>query len=242
MSPEIESSLETERSPWQEAAEEITPPSMTGLTQRIRNHVNPLSRRHQIPIDPPQWPNIYACLDLPLHLDIGTGSGRFLIALARQHPQWNFLGIEIREPLVERANQWRDELELSNLHFLCTNINVSIRRLLNPGELTRVSIQFPDPWFKKRHHKHRVVQPELVEDLADLLQPNSSVFLQSDIEEVAVEMAARFLEHPVFQDPYQGRIDFNPLGVPTLREVQCLRLGLPIYRYWIVRQGDEPKA
>ncbi len=239
MSPEIESAMETERSPWQEAAEEIAPPSTPRLTQRVRNHVNPLSRRHQIPIDPPHWPDIYAGPDQPLHLDIGTGSGRFLVALARQNPQWNFLGVEIRQPLVERANQWRDELELKNLHFLYANINVSLRRLFKPGALSRLSIQFPDPWFKKRHHKRRVVQPELVKNLADLLQPNSPVFLQSDVEEVAVEMAERFLEHPAFEDPHQGRIDHNPLGVSTLREVQCLRLELPIYRYWIVRQGDE---
>lgn len=233
--PETESEIDIRS--WQQAAQTIAPPSTAGLTQRVRNHVNPLSTRHQIPVDPPHWPEIYADLDRPLHLDIGTGSGRFLLAMAQHQPQWNFLGVEIRQPLVERANQWRDQLGLDNLHFLYANINVSLRRLFKPGDLSRVSVQFPDPWFKKRHHKRRVVQPELVADLADLLRPGSLVFLQSDIEELAVEMAERFLQHPAFEDPHQGRIEHNPLGIPTLREVQCQRLGLPVTRYGVVRRG-----
>lgn len=236
MSSEIESPGQFPAHPWAQTVGEIAPPAATGLTQRVRNHVNPLSARHQIPVEPPHWERIYPRLDQPFHLDIGTGSGRFLVAIARQQPDWNFLGVEIRRPLVERANQWRDELSLDNLHFLYANITICIRQLFSPGDLSRVSIQFPDPWFKKRHHKRRVVQPQLVADLADLLLPTSPIFLQSDIEEVAEEMAERFLEHPAFVNPQQGKLDRNPLAIPTLREIQCLRLGLPIYRYWLMRR------
>jgi len=179
---------------------------------------------------------VYRRLGQPLHLDIGSGSGRFLLRMAQEQPDWNFLGVEIRQPLVERANAWRDELGLDNVHFLFANINVSLRHLFAPGDLSRVTIQFPDPWFKKRHHKRRIVQPRLVADLALLLQPGSPVFLQSDVREVAEEMVDRFLEHPQFWNPYQGPIDDNPFGIPTEREWQCLQLGLPIYRYWLERR------
>jgi tRNA (guanine-N7-)-methyltransferase len=211
-------------------------PLQKGLGQRLRQHVNPLQAQYQQPASPPHWERVYRRLGQPFHLDIGSGSGRFLLRLAQEQPDWNFLGVEIRQPLVERANAWRDELGLDNVYFLFANINVSLRHLFAPGDLSRVTIQFPDPWFKKRHHKRRIVQPQLVADLALLLQPGSPVFLQSDVQEVAEEMVARFLEHPQFWNPYQGPLDDNPFGIPTEREWQCLQLGLPIYRYWLERR------
>jgi tRNA (guanine-N7-)-methyltransferase len=211
-------------------------PLQRGLGHRVRQHVNPLQAQYQQPTPPPPWERVYRRLGQPFHLDIGTGSGRFLLRLAQEQPDWNFLGVEIRQALVERANAWRDELGLDNVHFLFANINVSLRHLFAPGDLSRVTILFPDPWFKKRHHKRRIVQPQLVADLALLLRPGSPVFLQSDIQEVAEEMAARFLEHPQFWDPHQGPLDSNPLGIPTEREWHCLQLGLPIYRYWLERR------
>lgn len=210
-------------------------PRAIGLHQRVRNHVNPFHAQYRIPAQPPDWERDFGELDRPFHLDIGTGTGRFLLALAKQKPDWNHLGLEIRKPLVDRANLWKQELQLDNVHFLFGNANVSLRHLFSPGDLNRVTIQFPDPWFKKRHQKRRVVQSRLVQDLALLLQSGSTVFLQSDIEAVADEMWQRFREDPNFEDPYQGRIDHNPLGIPTLRELQCQEQGLAIYRYELVR-------
>lgn len=214
----------------------LAPPVQAGLAVRVRNHVNPLSSRYSLPAEPPHWENVYPRLDQPFHLDIGTGSGRFLLAVARRYPDWNFLGVEIRRPLVERANLWRTELGLTNVHFLFANINITLPHLFAPGDLARVSIQFPDPWFKKRHQKRRVVQPGLVEELGRLLPSGAGVFLQSDIQAVALEMVERFTQHSDFHNPSGGGIDHNPLSIPTLRERQCLKLGLPIYRFWLVRR------
>ncbi len=154
--------------------------------------------------------------------------------MAQAQPDWNFLGVEIRSPLVERAQGWVEALRLDNLSFLFANINVTLPYLFAPGELARVSIQFPDPWFKNRHHKRRVVQPELVAALAHCLQPGGTVFLQSDVAIVATEMAARFAEQPDFTPPVS--LAANPLGIPTEREVACQERGLPIYRYCLERR------
>ncbi|WP_017325627.1 tRNA (guanosine(46)-N7)-methyltransferase TrmB [Synechococcus sp. PCC 7336] len=205
---------------------------------RVRNHVNPLNIQYQTPAAPPHWERDYARLDRPFHLDIGTGSGRFLLTAARYNPDWNFLGVEIRRPLVERANAWVQDLGLDNLHFLACNINVTLPHLFAPEDLARVSIQFPDPWFKSRHHKRRVVQPQLVNQLACLLQPGGTVFLQSDIEAVAVEMEARFADHPAFENTHGPHVclDCNPWGISSFREQSCLAKGLPIYRYELERR------
>ena len=199
---------------------------------RVRQHVNPLSGKYQTPLSPPIWEKVYRTPDRPLHLDIGCGWGQFLIEMAQLELGWNFLGLEIREALVESANQRRDELGLTNLEYLFCNVNTSLKPLLESlpvGTLQRVTIQFPDPWFKKRHQKRRVVQTELVTELANYLVDGGEVFLQSDIEAVAVEMRDRFLSHPAFQQQ-DTWLATNPLPVATEREKTTSDRGEPVYR------------
>jgi len=201
---------------------------------RVRQHVNPLSGKYQTPINPPEWEKIYADVTQPLHLDIGCGWGRFLLKMAQLQTDWNFLGLEIREPLVEAANHQRDEVGLNNLHYLFCNANNSLPGLLKSlplGTLQRVSIQFPGPWFKKRQAKRRVVQPQLVDTLAAYLAVGGEVFLQSDVEEVTVEMRDRFASHPSFQKCSGDTwLETNPLPVATERELSTLDQGEPVYR------------
>ena len=206
---------------------------------RVRQHVNPLSKKYQTPVQPPNWENVYAQPAQPLHLDIGCARGEFLLSMATLHPNWNFLGLEIREPLVEQANAKVSELGLSNLHYLFCNVNNSLKPLLETfrvGRLQRVTIQFPDPWFKKRQVKRRVVQPELIDTLAAYLIDGGEVFLQSDVEAVAVQMCDRFEAHPAFQKQgAQTWLATNPLPVPTEREVSTLSHGEPVYRALFIR-------
>ncbi|NMF62944.1 tRNA (guanosine(46)-N7)-methyltransferase TrmB [Brasilonema octagenarum] len=201
---------------------------------RVRQHVNPLAQKYQTLIDPLDWEKVYAKPKAPLHLDIGAARGRFLLSMAKIEPDWNFLGLEIREPLVVEANKWRDELGLTNLHYVFCNVNNSLRSLfssLPKASLQRVTIQFPDPWFKNRHAKRRVVQPELVTELAEFLIPGGIVFLQSDIEFVALEMCDRFANHPAFQRLGTGEwLAQNPLPVSTEREIGTINKGEPVYR------------
>jgi tRNA (guanine-N7-)-methyltransferase len=86
----------------------------------------------------------------------------------------NFLGIEIRAPLVERANKWAAKLGCQHrVHYLYANATVSLATLLGtyPGPLVRVAVQFPDPHFKRRHHKRRIIQPAVVDCLKKLMPP-----------------------------------------------------------------------
>lgn len=201
---------------------------------RVRQHVNPLANKYQTPLSPLEWEKVYTKPNQPLHLDIGCAKGRFVLSMAQRETDWNFLGLEIREPLVHEANKWRDELGLTNLHYLFCNVNNSLRSLLSSlpkGTLQRVTIQFPDPWFKNRHAKRRMVQPLLVEELAEYLVSGSIVFLQSDIEFLAVEMCDRFAAHPAFHRLGTGEwLAENPLPVSTEREISTIERGEPVYR------------
>ncbi|MEB3211073.1 MAG: tRNA (guanosine(46)-N7)-methyltransferase TrmB [Leptolyngbyaceae bacterium] len=210
---------------------------------RVRQHVNPLSRKHQRTIEPPHWPTVYANPSAPLHLDIGSAHGQFLFQMAPQHPSWNFLGIEIREPLVYQALEKRDELGLTNLHFIICNANTALTPLLESlprGMLQRVSIFFPDPWFKRRHQKRRVVQPELVTDLARVMPEGATIFLQSDVEGVAIAMCQQFSAHEAFSRTDNHWLAENPIGVSTEREDMTLEKGLPVYRAMFVKNCATP--
>lgn len=208
---------------------------------RVRQHVNPLSQKFQQPITIPDWSQIFGNLDRPLMIDIGCARGRFLQQYAQIEPEWNFLGLEIRAPLVEAANQWCEEQDLDNLHFLFCNANITIADILASypaGKLQRASIQFPDPWFKKRHQKRRVVQPELVETLAKYLVIGGEMFLQSDVWEVEEEMCDRFAEHPAFTRTSTEWLPENPMLVPTERELYTLENGEPVYRALFIRHDS----
>ena len=200
---------------------------------RVREHVNPLSRKYQTPTTPPDWEQIFADQFRPLHLDIGCGRGLFLLNMAEQEPDWNYLGLEIREPIVAQALDWRDQAGLKNLHYVFCNVSNSLHPILaslKPGTLARVSIQFPDPWFKRKHQKRRVVQPEMVATLAEFINPDAIVFLQSDILDVAKKMVDRFAESPDFvREGADWAID-NPMPIPTERELMVMSFGEPIYR------------
>jgi len=207
---------------------------------RVRQHVNPLSQKYQQPVAPPDWSQVFSNPRRSLHLDIGCGRGVFLLKMAQVEPEWNFLGLEIREPLVEQALKWRDEEALSNLHYIFCNASNSLEPLLRslpPGTLQRVSIQFPDPWFKKRHQKRRVVQPSMVNTLANYMPPGGVVFLQSDVEAVAVEMCDRFQEHPAFQRQTAAWLPNNPLPIATEREASTLSRNEPVFRALFTRAG-----
>ncbi|MFM7674408.1 MAG: tRNA (guanosine(46)-N7)-methyltransferase TrmB [Synechococcus sp.] len=202
----------------------------------VRQHVNPLSRLHQQPPPLPPLEALFADPALPLHLDIGCARGRFLLALAEQDQSRNHLGVEIRRPLVEAAEAERQALGLTHLHFLYCNANVSLQdwlAALPPGRLDRVSIQFPDPWFKKKHHKRRVLQPPLLLALAGALAPGRELFLQSDVLAVIEPMVQLVEASGVFERPAEDERPWrgeNPLPVPTERERHVLSQGLPVYR------------
>uniref|UniRef100_A0A0E0C395 tRNA (guanine(46)-N(7))-methyltransferase n=1 Tax=Oryza meridionalis TaxID=40149 RepID=A0A0E0C395_9ORYZ len=196
------------------------------------------------PTEPPEWKEVFEDPLLPLMVDIGCGSGRFLIWLAKNSGERrNFLGLEIRQKLVERSQFWVTELGLRNVYFMFANATVSFNQIVSsyPGPLSLVSILCPDPHFKKRHHKRRVLQPQLVDSITKNLCLGGRVLLQSDVLEVAADMRERFdgysdvFEHVDCIDKdlrcdNEGWLLENPMGIRTEREVHAELEGATIYR------------
>ena len=209
----------------------------------MRQHVNPLSEFFQLPLSLPRNSFIFKQPYYPIHLDIGSAKGEFLIELAVNYPKWNFLGLEIREPLVISSERKRKQLNLRNLKFLFCNVNVSLDEwLLNLDydQLKRVSIQFPDPWFKRKHLKRRVLQKSLLDSIAKYLSKDGELFIQSDIFEL-IEYMTNVIDNSKFFDrqTIDGLkwLDKNPYNVSTDRELFVLQKNLPIYRAMYCRNS-----
>ncbi|MBA2334531.1 MAG: tRNA (guanosine(46)-N7)-methyltransferase TrmB [Blastocatellia bacterium] len=197
---------------------------------RVHQHVNPLSPFYRQEPEPIQICRVFADATLPLHLDIGSARGRFLLKMAEIEPGWNFLGVEIREPLVNEANRIAAEENLPNLHYAFANAMLWLDTLLSEmpyGILRTITIQFPDPWFKKKHTKRRMVNEEFVAAIAAKLAVEGKVFVQTDIELLANEMFELFFRNRQLQE---RPINKNPFPVKTERETAVEDRNLPIYR------------
>jgi tRNA (guanine-N7-)-methyltransferase len=205
---------------------------------RVHQHVNPLAPRFQQISPPVDFAAAFADPSKPLHMDIGSARGRFLLKMAPLAPDWNFLGVEIRELLVEEANRIKDERSLDNLYYKYCNATISLGNVLKDlpeGILQMVTIQFPDPCFKKKHFKRRMVKVDLIAEIAKYLAPGGKVFVQSDVEEIKLEICDLLNQHGAFT-LIADDIKQNPLPVKTEREISVEARYLPVYRAMFERK------
>jgi tRNA (guanine-N7-)-methyltransferase len=203
---------------------------------RVHQHVNPLAPFFRFIPEPVELDKVFADPTLPLFLDIGSARGRFILRMAEGDASMNYLGIEIREPLVHEANRLAKEAGLTNLHYEFTNALLSLDKSLAnlpEGILKTVTIQFPDPWFKKKHAKRRMVTPALALTVISHLAPGGTVFIQTDIEFLADEMFEVFRQS---DDVKEEPTDVNPFPFKTERETAVEEKGLPVYRRVFLRK------
>ena len=197
---------------------------------RVHQHVNPLAPFFRFVPEPVKLEKVFADPAKPLFLDIGCARGRFILRMAENDAATNYLGIEIREPLVHEANRLAEEAGLTNLHYEFTNALLSLDRSLAElpdGILQTVTIQFPDPWFKKKHAKRRMVTPQLAETVASHLASGGQVFIQTDIDFLADEMFGIFRGVESLEETVT---DTNPFPFKTEREAAVEEKGLQVYR------------
>jgi tRNA (guanine-N7-)-methyltransferase len=202
----------------------------------MRQHVNPLSSNFKQIEKIPSLNEMFGDSKSNLHLDIGCAAGEFLFDLALFNTSWNYLGIEIREKLVKNAKFKVFRKEIKNLYFIFGNAN----NILNDFQckfiiknLKSISFNFPDPWFKKRHHKRRIIQPEFINILSNSLQKGTLIFVKTDVKDLF-----DYMDHTITSNFYFKKIDeknfnysksFNPNKVKTNREKYVIDNQLDIF-------------
>ena len=191
----------------------------------MRQHVNPLSKNFDEIEKIPSLIEMFDDSKLNLHLDIGCASGEYLFDLALENTNWNYLGIEIRERLVNTAKLKVRDKEIKNLYFVFGNAHNILNDFHSKfliKNLKSISFNFPDPWFKKRHYKRRVIQPEFINTLSNSLQKGALIFVKTDVKDLFDYMDCTILSNFYFKaidkKDFNYSESFNPNKVKTNRE------------------------
>jgi len=124
----------------------------------------------------------------PCLLEIGFGAGHSLLANAKAHPEWDFIGIETHRPGIGSLLQGIEKEKCTNIRIYYGDAVEIVERCLPDNFLTSIQLFFPDPWRKRRHHKRRIVQPNFVSLIAKKLQHRGSFHLATDWEDYAIHM------------------------------------------------------
>ncbi|KAK8337221.1 hypothetical protein V6Z12_A09G170300 [Gossypium hirsutum] len=189
------------------------------------------------------WSVAYHDASQPLVVDIGSGNGLFIMGMAQNRKDLNFLGLEINGKLVRRCLDSVHQSGIRNAYFIGSNATTTFRSIVSsyPGELVLVSVQCPNPDFNKPENRWSMLQRSLIEAVADLLASKGKVFLQSDVEAVAMRMKEQFLQYGkgklhLSHDQYNIRIngnawlEENPFGIHSDWEQHVIDRGAPMYR------------
>ena len=202
----------------------------------MRQHVNPLSKHFNDIERIPSLIDMFADPDCKLHLDIGCAAGKFLFDLALTNTSWNYLGIEIREKLVRTAKLKVKEREIKNLYFVFGNANNILNNINSKfifKNVKSISFNFPDPWFKKRHFKRRLIQREFINILSNSLQKGALIFIKTDVKDLFDYMDSNISSNLNFKTIDKKDFDFaesfNPNKLKTNREKNVIFNQLDIF-------------
>jgi len=193
---------------------------------RTYPHYNPFS----VPAPKPlAWDKLFTDTKLPLDLEIGSANGRWLVDYAKAFPQRNILGVETRNKYVEAAEKRIRDSGLNNVSIIRANINTALTVLFAKDQLHKVFLMFPDPWYKKKHLKRRVITQEFLEQLYITISDHGELHIATDKESFALEIQEVLLNSQ-FKNKYSGFAEENiPLIISEI-ESYHLKLSNPIYR------------
>ena len=145
------------------------------------------------------------CDEKPLVLEIGFGEGEFLINAAQCDASRNYLGLEIKGGRFRKAVRAAEKLSLENLRFLHIEAEVALRQVFREKMFDLVLVNFPDPWPKKRHSKHRMFNREFISCLAKVLTGGGRTTIKTDqlsyIEQIVSEFERSGLFRPAYSPP-----------------------------------------
>ncbi|YCA43197.1 tRNA (guanosine(46)-N7)-methyltransferase TrmB [Bacillus sp. JZ8] len=117
--------------------------------------------------------------DNPIHIEVGTGKGQFLIGMAKQNPHINYIGIEAYQSVIVSALEKLIEEDLPNLKLLDVNAE-NLTDYFAQGEIDRVYLNFSDPWPKPRHEKRRLTYKTFLKQYEEVLVKNGEIHFKTD--------------------------------------------------------------
>lgn len=167
----------------------------------------------------------------PIHIEIGTGKGKFIYEMAKLHQDINFIGIEVVKSVIVRAVQRIKPEPLPNVILLCINASL-LTEVFSEKEVDRIYLNFSDPWPKKRHEKRRLTYKTFLEIYQKILKVNGDIHLKTDNQ--------KFFEYSIVSmSQYGMKLNYISLdlhnadflgNITTEYEERFSKLGQKIYR------------
>jgi len=174
----------------------------------------------------------------PLAVEVGFGGGEYLDWWAAQNPEWDFIGIELPPDCILRASRRFEKSGLENVRLVNGDARYLLRELFAAGSLRHVLMQFPMPWPKEKHAKHRVSSPTFAATLADVLAPGCCFELITDQDWYAQEAETFLSANPALQ---VSALEENPKRpFRTRYESKWLEEGRQIYRLLVTVKTPTP--
>ena len=185
----------------------------------------------------PVWHRVFG-RTAPLELEIGCGQGDFLLQRALAYPQHDIVGIEYKARLVRHINARKQQLGLTNVHVVHGNAWGWTSAAFASSQIAALFLNFPDPWWKKRHGKRRILPDWFVHVLANKAVPQAQFFLQTDVL-MTFHHCVQALQKDYLWRNSHGEVLSSSLpnltNAQSHRERRCLQQDIPIYRAVLTR-------
>ncbi len=167
----------------------------------------------------------------PIHLEIGTGKGQFIIGMAKQHPDINFIGMEVAKSIVVTAGEKALDAELDNVLLIHADANHLLEYFAS-DEISTIYLNFSDPWPKNRHEKRRLTFSSFLKQYEEVLKPGGEVVLKTDNRGFFEYSLCSFSAYGTLLE--EVNLDLHaikaPLNIMTEYEEKFSAKGQPIYR------------
>ena len=206
----------------------------------MRTRETRTDRLHALPTivpGPVSWPTVFG-RTAPLELEIGFGRPNFLLERATQAPDSNVVGIEIKARWAAVARKRAARMGLRNVNAIAGNAWHLVGGLFADGALSKIFLNFPDPWWKAKHRKRRVIHPAFARLLVDKLEVGGQLLIQTDVASLLEAMLEVLQADPRLENPNgPGRLcPRKPVSARTHRERKCLEQGIAVFRAALVRR------
>lgn len=169
----------------------------------------------------------------PIHIEIGMGKGQFIMKLAKEHPDINYIGIERYSSVLLRALQKMEIEPLPNIRFLCMDASI-ITEVFDNEEVAKIYLNFSDPWPKERHAKRRLTSRQFFERYDKILAGNGVVEFKTDNDDLFAFSMEEVAEAGWTLDAHTFDLHHDPVlnegNVMTEYEEKFSSLGHPIHK------------
>lgn len=175
----------------------------------------------------------------PLEIEVGSGKGLFLQNAARAHPERDFLGIEVAHKYARFSAARLARRDLANAVMVSGDGLRIFRELIPTASVAAVHVYFPDPWWKQRHRKRRVLTPAFLDDVARTLTVGGEFHFWTDVREYFESTLRLIAKVPALAGPQEvdEKAPEHDLDYRTHFERRKRQACLPIYRSLFIRRG-----